>query len=302
MTKVPEWQVFENQIADLLKNHHGDLTVKQNVKITDGSSSRRQFDIIIERVVADGVVRIAVECKCYTRKLTLEKVEAFAAKIKSSQIPTGVMVTKVGFGKGAFNKAEEMGIKLMHHVTALEVDLADMIKCAPVIRISRIDVRLQKVVLHRADGGEEVAEAEDVIFTDDRGVRRRLVDLVGSAWRSSVRQPGTQTLTFDCMGDIAIFSKDSVRITHVAVTADFIPQRRVNSVFYRSAEKLENSQTHVAEIARFSSEVIDIRALNDGQWLDISQEEFHEMYGHPTFDLSSQLKSLGVSVRMVSPS
>jgi len=85
-------------------------------RVYTGRISQRKIkiDVSFNLTVAGGSnLLVLVECKCYDRKVSANKVEEFYAKIKDIGAQKGIMVTTVGFQKGAVETAKGHGIALV---------------------------------------------------------------------------------------------------------------------------------------------------------------------------------------------
>lgn len=86
--------------------------VQHNVKLEGRSGQKHQIDVYWE-YEKDGMThRVAIECKNYSRRISLEKVCAFKGVLDDLDGVSGIMVSKVGFQKGAKKYAQQYGISL----------------------------------------------------------------------------------------------------------------------------------------------------------------------------------------------
>ncbi len=109
-----EYELFtQNVYQQLSKYHHIGLTkVQHNVKLEGRSGCKHQIDVYWE-YEKDGVThRVAIECKNYNKRVSKEKVCAFQGVLADLGDVEGIMVTRVGFQKGAKEYAKEYGISL----------------------------------------------------------------------------------------------------------------------------------------------------------------------------------------------
>lgn len=82
--------------------------------LIDNAGLKREFDILIETVVNHFKINIAVECKDYKNRVSVEKIEAFEAKCNAiPQINKKIFVSRVGFQRGAIAKSKLYGIELL---------------------------------------------------------------------------------------------------------------------------------------------------------------------------------------------
>lgn len=88
------------------------IDVKHNVKLEGKSGQKHQIDVYWEYIKNGETFRVAIECKNYSRRILLEKVCAFKGVLDDLEGLSGIMVSKVGFQKGAKKYAQVYGIAL----------------------------------------------------------------------------------------------------------------------------------------------------------------------------------------------
>ena len=86
--------------------------VQHDVKLEGRSGQKHQIDVYWEYEIARNKHRVAIECKNYNRAVTKEKVCAFKGVLDDLNGVNGIMVTRVGYQKGAKEYAQEYGISL----------------------------------------------------------------------------------------------------------------------------------------------------------------------------------------------
>ena len=86
--------------------------VQHNVKLEGRSGQKHQIDVYWEYEKDGKTHRVAIECKNYSRRISLEKVCAFKGVLDDLDGVSGIMVSKVGFQKGAKKYALQYGISL----------------------------------------------------------------------------------------------------------------------------------------------------------------------------------------------
>src|SRR5207244_4065039 len=84
----------------------------------------RQFDVSIrfERGLYEYLT--VVECKCYSKPVPVEKVEAFATKASDVHAHHAVMASTSGFQQGAQEVARKHNVTLIHITESSDIDLA----------------------------------------------------------------------------------------------------------------------------------------------------------------------------------
>jgi len=102
-----KWKDYEAYVLGFVRRHAPDVTVRRNVGIRGVKSGKlRQIDILVERQIADFKLRIAIDCKCYKRKLSVDDVEQFLGTLNDIRVSKGVLVTAKGYSKTAFQRAQ----------------------------------------------------------------------------------------------------------------------------------------------------------------------------------------------------
>lgn len=86
--------------------------VQHDIKLEGKSGQKHQIDVYWEYEIAKTKHRVAIECKNYNKPVTKEKVCAFKGVLDDLNGVIGIMVTKIGYQKGAKEYAKEYGIIL----------------------------------------------------------------------------------------------------------------------------------------------------------------------------------------------
>ncbi|WP_300732701.1 restriction endonuclease [uncultured Desulfovibrio sp.] len=112
------YEVFVHQVYQLLQkadNEDGikNITIEKNKIITDRNGRDRQLDIFWEYTIFGHKYTTAIECKNYSSRVPIDKVESFVTKINSLNISKGIMVSPCGFQAGAESVAKDHGISLV---------------------------------------------------------------------------------------------------------------------------------------------------------------------------------------------
>ncbi|WKL47929.1 restriction endonuclease [Flavobacterium pectinovorum] len=86
----------------------------RNYKINSKTGDKREIDVLVKTIISGYNIWIAIECKDYESKITVEKIDAFNSKCNViTEINRKIFISKNGFQKGAINHAKEYGIELM---------------------------------------------------------------------------------------------------------------------------------------------------------------------------------------------
>ena len=109
-----EYEKFTQEIyqelvnADVLKT----TKVQHNVKLKGRSGQEHQIDVYWEYEIAGTKHKVAIECKNYNQAVPIGRVRDFFGALYDLVDVKGIMVTKVGYQKGAKEYASYYGIDL----------------------------------------------------------------------------------------------------------------------------------------------------------------------------------------------
>ena len=157
-----EYEVFVREIVEALLKADGLQTVKVEHDVhVQGISRSHQIDVYWEYALGGVLHRVIINCKNYSSTVEVTHVETLAGVLADMPGVRGVIVTKVGFQKGAIDyaKVHQIGLKVIR--PPVEQDWEG--------RIKQIHLRLtiDKAVLLEAKVSLNKAWAE---AQSDRGV------------------------------------------------------------------------------------------------------------------------------------
>jgi hypothetical protein len=89
------------------------IHIETNKKLVDRNGIERELDIYWEYSIFGHQYKTAIECKNYNSRVSIDKVEAFAQKLRSLSLSKGIMATQLGYQGGAKKTAEAEGISLI---------------------------------------------------------------------------------------------------------------------------------------------------------------------------------------------
>jgi Restriction endonuclease len=109
---IPEgdWHKYEAYIFGLLQRRFPNPIgrVSPNVHLLGIKSGRqRQTDVLVEVNVGGSCLKIAVDCKCYKRRVSVNDVERFLGMLDDVKVSKGVLVTTEGYSKTALKRAQQ---------------------------------------------------------------------------------------------------------------------------------------------------------------------------------------------------
>ncbi len=96
-----DWKQYEAYVKGALRRRFVGALVRANVYLPGKLSRvRRQIDVVVEAAPP-----IAVDCKCYKRKVDVKHVEAFLGMLEDIGFSHGIIVSTQGFTKAALRRA-----------------------------------------------------------------------------------------------------------------------------------------------------------------------------------------------------
>ena len=107
-------RIAESLVAALHENDDS-TQVECNVKLPakNGSGRTREVDVLLTGSVGGYTLRVAIECKNYSKRIGVEKIGEFADKLRDVGLPreNSIFVSAVGFTKDALERAADYGIR-----------------------------------------------------------------------------------------------------------------------------------------------------------------------------------------------
>lgn len=141
-----EYELLTQAVYQTILEQDGvtNVNVQHNVSLKGRSGVEHQIDVFWEFKQAGINHRVLIECKNYASSLTLEKARNFFAALHDVGNSVGLIVTKMGFQKGAasFCQYYGIGLKLLRQPT--DEDWKGRIKKIIVNIIPRIPVSTEE--------------------------------------------------------------------------------------------------------------------------------------------------------------
>ncbi|NDV17684.1 hypothetical protein GO009_16825 [Muricauda sp. TY007] len=114
---MKDWEKYEHQIFDKLREEFPDSDIKKDQRIKGIFSERsRQIDILVVSQSIGRELKIIIDCKKFSKNINLKTVESFIGFCEDVGAHIGIMITNVGYSKGAQNR-----IKKYHRDIKLDV-------------------------------------------------------------------------------------------------------------------------------------------------------------------------------------
>lgn len=108
-----KWRKFEKLVAGIhLPGDAGAIVKFDDTLLDKRTGLPRQIDVSVSSTQGFYRHLAIIECKDKNRKVTVEWIEGFRSKIEDVGAQKGVMVSPLGFSKGAAEKAKSYGIEL----------------------------------------------------------------------------------------------------------------------------------------------------------------------------------------------
>jgi hypothetical protein len=123
--------------------------VLPNSKIICESGIEREFDVLIKSTINSFDICIAIECKDYGKKVSIDRIDSFKGKCSTiKEINKMVFVSANGFQSGAIIQAKNFGIDLL---TAEQVSLEYINELIP--DLSHLHIQITADAQHRISLG-----------------------------------------------------------------------------------------------------------------------------------------------------
>ena len=123
MNQNIEYEKFTQKIYQELINARGISTsVKHDVKLIGRSGQKHQIDVYWEYSINGIQHKVAIECKNYKKEIPIGKVRDFYGILSDLTDVSGIMITEVGYQKGAKKYADYYRINLKELRTPCQDD------------------------------------------------------------------------------------------------------------------------------------------------------------------------------------
>lgn len=138
---IINWKDLEEKVLELF--HSLGFKTEQNIKIK-GVRSIHEVDVLAIREFAGLEFKIIVECKFWQTKVKKTQVTALYSIVSDIGAEKGVIISKVGFQKGAFEFSKTSNIELYTYdefkdKTMYEIEMWIQHKCFDLLRVMRAE-------------------------------------------------------------------------------------------------------------------------------------------------------------------
>ena len=160
-----DYEILTKNIHETLMRAegHNTVSVDHDVKVPGRSGHHHQIDVFWKFKVAGIEYRTAVECKHYSRPVSIETVKGFSSLLDDIGNISGIIVTTVGFQKGAQSFAESRGVRLLTIRSPRDGDLGGLI----------LKIVVNYKVANRRTVGVDVAPSADWIAVNHERFKER---------------------------------------------------------------------------------------------------------------------------------
>lgn len=118
-----EFQRLIRRIYEQMANSDLGETVTESAMLVEASTGQeREVDVLLEGKIFDRMMRIAIECRDYSRKQNVTWIDELIGKYKDLAVDTVYAVSSSGFTNSAYKKALSTKIKLLSLEQALDTD------------------------------------------------------------------------------------------------------------------------------------------------------------------------------------
>jgi hypothetical protein len=123
MIQINTGIAFEKAIEDVFRflyQKYPNAKVERNVYL-DSPYGKRQIDVLITMQIPDSELRIVVEGKDNSRKLSIKQVDEYHSKLLDVHASKGILISKLGFSQAAKLKAKALNIDLYTLKDSLDI-------------------------------------------------------------------------------------------------------------------------------------------------------------------------------------
>ena len=262
-------------IQEYLKDNPN-TRITPNAKLLNRSGVEREIDVFVQTKVQGLEIGIAFECKDYSNKVSVEKVDAFAQKCRElPQINKKVMVSSSGFTNGVRKEAQGQGIELY------QLDAVPYEDIFSPYDIYFNMLKLDNTCVYGIDVEAEINLADDSIYdyADDKAVdiSNYVYDILQAhlpQWASSIekflaeKQVRSYNMRFAVNTENALYVIDvnggrhSVR--HLLIESDVILSTQLQPIKHQQVMTNITSGEHIVCTSEYEQDNFDNLVIIDG--------------------------------------
>lgn len=247
-----------------------------NAKLRNRSGVEREIDVFVQAKVQGIEIGIAFECKDYSNKVSVEKVDAFAQKCRElPQINKKVMVSSSGFTNGVKKEAQGQGIELY------QLDAVPYEDIFSPYDIYFNKLKLDNTCVYGIDVGAKINLVDDSIYSYAGekvvDISNYVYDLLQAhlpQWASSIekfladKQVHTYNMRFAVNTENALYVIDvngeRHSVKHLLIESDVILSTRLQPIKHQQIMTNITSGEHIVCASEYEQNNFDNLVLIDG--------------------------------------
>ncbi len=184
MQNPKKWRTFENIVSEVYRDFSPEAVVKSPEKIKGKSGRSREIDITIRQTVGTCEILIAIDCKDFSKKINIKKVEECIGLFDDIGAHQGVIVSAKGFTDSALKRVKDRNINLYTLIDSGNHDWKSNVKVKFLIYIYTLTAR--QYIFSCANSNPLVLPLDgydDIdIFSKERIFLGKLGDLFKENW------------------------------------------------------------------------------------------------------------------------
>lgn len=289
----PDWKKLEEIIAFIQTELAPGAVVRHDHKIKGRSGRTRQLDVTIMQNISTVPILIVLECKQYKRPVGIEKLEAFATKLRDVRANCGVMVSESGFDEGARAMAAHENIVLKNYREANETDWTTLVAPSFWVSVTKNHIEDIKCVAFLDEQLQETIEVPLALslFDQDRkaygnteNTSLSLNELFWESWETKLERPriiGRIAIVLDELQVPCYIEMSGVlkRVFGFSIECKMLAKKYSMNLGIRHGKLLEDLSSQRPEYVEFTTnsfKLDDVAANQEGILLTASEWEENE--------------------------
>ena len=192
------FEVIVALVQSSIRNHP-EINIALNQLILDIAGNKREIDVLLSTQINNLQLQVAIECKDYKYRVSAEKVDAFKSKCEAiPSINKLVMISKVGFQKGAISKAAIYGIDLITMNQINESIVGDWFSSFNV-RPMQVNRTLTNIGLDFVNDPIDDFQQSDIVIVENGVKQMTLLNLVQDIIDLTIAQPRFRSTISDSL-------------------------------------------------------------------------------------------------------
>ncbi|MDQ2730751.1 MAG: restriction endonuclease [Armatimonadota bacterium] len=285
----PHWKDFEQLVAEIHRQLLPYAEVIHNHHIKGASGEVRQLDVYIVSKEAYYPIRIAIECKRERRRVSIEEVDSLRGKKTDIGVDYCVMVSSVGFTRGATRRAAICNIQLLTLKDAQSIEWTSFLsQMNPTILKTYLDFNSMDVVAllpfgipGEFEGPMSCQVAHNIQVSDSDGSKLFVVSHnMYDHWETLGYPPsviGVATLTCPAGACITVDGK-LIPVERFIIRYKIIPKIFKLDVPLGKGDTLAEDGSRRMKFRRMTSEWINTVELVNGSSFEVLSDEEYALW------------------------